>query len=327
MNDTTRKNCELLIQNWRSVKNVFRWDTALINLSCAGVYTTKGLQVDEGKLSHCKDILKSQVGPFSNFKSMARNPLITMMAVSEDGEQTLKRGLEVYGLLKERFWTSTFLPIAAMIIAQMVQPYRYQEIVARTRQMYDKMKAEHPLLTSGEDSALCALLAMSDRSIDALVYDMNACYQLLKPNFFSSNAVQSLSQVLALGEGSPHNKCRKTLDLFNKLKDAGHKYGTNYELSTLGVLALTDVDINQVVAEIIEIDNWLSGQEGFGFFSSITKKQRLMYAGILAQAEHVPSDTLTTAAVNGTVALIVAQQAAMCAAIAASSAAASSASN
>lgn len=327
MNETTRRNCELLIQNWESVKHVFHWDTALINLSCAGVYTAKGLQVDEGNLSRCKEILKGQVGVFSNFKGVARNPLITMMAVSENGEQTLKRGLEVYELLKEKFWTSTYLPIAAMIIAQMVQPYRFQEVVTRTRQMYDKMKAEHPLLTSGEDSTLCALLAMSDRSIDALVYDMNASYQLLKPNFFSSNAVQALSQVLALGEGSSNDKCRRTMELFNKLKEAGYKYGTNYELSTLGVLALADVDVNQVVAEIIEIDTWLSGQKGFGFFSSITKKQRLMYAGILAQAEHVPADTLTTAAVNGTVALIVAQQAAMCAAIAASSAAASSSSN
>ena len=327
MNNATRKNCELLIQNWRSVKNVFPWDTSLINLSCAGVYAAKGLQVDEVMLRQCKQLLINQVGPFSNFKSMSRNPLVTMMAISEDGEQALKRGLEVYRLLKEKFFTSTYLPLAAMIIAQMVEPYRYQEIVARTRQMYDKMKAEHPFLTSGEDSTLCALLAMSDRSIDALVYDMNACYQILKPRFFYANAVQALSQVLALGEDSPNEKCRKTMELFDKLKDRGYKYGTSYELSTLGVLALVDVDINQVVSEIIEIDTWLSGQKGFGFFSSISKKQRLMYAGILAQAEHVPADTLTTAAVNGTVALIVAQQAALCATIAASSAAASSASN
>lgn len=327
MNETTRRNCELLIQNWESVKHVFHWDTALINLSCAGIYTAKGLQVEEGKLSQCRDILKRQVGIFSSFKSIARNPLITMMAVSEDSEQALKRGLEVYDLLKEKFWTSTYLPIVAMIIAQMVEPYRFQEIVARTRQIYDRMKAEHPLLTSGEDSALCALMALSDRSIDALISDMNACYKLLKPNFFSGNAVHSLSQVLALGDGSPTEKCRKTMELFDRLKSAGHKYGTNYELSTLGVLALTDADSNQMAAEIIEIDSWLSGQRGFGFFSSITKKQRLMYAGILAQSEHVPKDTLTTAALNGTVALIVAQQAAMCAAIAASSAAAANASN
>ena len=57
---------------------------------------------------------------------------------------------------------------------------------------------------------------------------------------------------------------------------------------------------------------------------SIGRKQRLMYTGMLVQGEYVKAGSLETAAINGTISMIVAQQAAMCAAVAASTAAAAS---
>ena len=47
-----------------------------------------------------------------------------------------------------------------------------------------------------------------------------------------------------------------------------------------------------------------------------------MYTGMLVQGEYVKTGSLETAAINGTISMIVAQQAAMCAAVAASHAAA-----
>ena len=117
------------------------------------------------------------------------------------------------------------------------------------------------------------------------------------------------------------------MELFEGLKAAGHKYGTDYDLPTLGILAMSGGALDEIIQEIIEIDDWLSQQKGFGFFGAITRKQRLMYAGIVAQRDYLDAETMQTAAINGTISLIVAQQAAMCAAIAASSSAAASASS
>lgn len=170
------------------------------------------------------------------------------------------------------------------------------------------------------------MLALSEKSDRELIYEIEACYQQLKPNFFSSNAVQSLSHVLALGQGTIDDKCGRTMQLFDGLKEAGYKYGTSYELPTLGVLALSDGPKDKMIQEIVEINNWLSEQKGFGFFSSVTAKQRLMYAGIVTQLEYINTNAMQSTAVNSTISLIVAQQAAMCAAIAASTAASVSAS-
>ncbi len=327
MKDTVQRSCEDLIQNRDTVKQVFSWDGGLIHLACAGIYVMKDKKADRAVLEQCRKLLKEKLGIFSNFRGTARSPIAAMLAVSGNPERTLDNGIAVYELLKKDFWGSTYLPLAAMVIAQTAAPSDYQKIACRTREIYKRMKAEHPFLTSGEDSAFCALSALSDRSDDELISDMEACYSRLKPEFFSGNAVQSLSHVLSLCLGAPEEKCSRTMELFNQLKAAGRKYGTEYELPTLGILAMADVPCEQLVQEMLEIDEWLSAQKGFGFFGSISRKQRLMYAGILAQKEYISGETVQTAAVHSAVALVVAQEAAMCAAIAASSAAAAASSS
>lgn len=321
MNERTLARCKNLIKNKETMKSAFAWEDGLTHLACAGIFINKEQTANEEVLIQCKDILKRSTGIFSNFKSTAKPMIIAMLASNENPQLLMERGLKVYNLLKEEFMSSVYLPIAAMIIAQYADEARYAELAQRTRRIYKQMRADHPFLTSGEDSTFCALMALLDKPDEVLLGDAEECYKILKNNFFSSNAVQSLSHVLAMCDGEPENKCQKTMELFQKLKEAGHKYGTSYELPTLGVLAMADGNQDEIAAEMAEIDQWLSEQKGFGFFSSISAKQRLMYAGMIAQQDYINDKMMQSAAVNGVISLIVAQQAAMCAAITASAAA------
>lgn len=321
MNERTLARCKNLIKNKETMKSTFAWEDGLTHLACAGIFINKEQTANEEVLLQCKDILKRNTGIFSNFKSMAKPMIVAMLAANENPQLLMERGLKVYDLLKEEFMSSVYLPIAAMIIAQYADEARYAELAQRTRRIYKQMRADHPFLTSGEDSTFCALMALLDKSDEVLLGDAEECYKILKSNFFSSNAVQSLSHVLAMCDGEPKIKCQRTMELFQKLKEAGHKYGTSYELPTLGVLAMADGNQDEIVAEMAEIDQWLSEQKGFGFFSGISAKQRLMYAGMIAQQDYINDKMMQSAAVNGVISLIVAQQAAMCAAITASAAA------
>lgn len=321
MNERTLARCKNLIKNKETMKSAFAWEDGLTHLACAGIFINKEQTANEEMLLQCKDILKRNTGIFSNFKSTAKPMIVAMLAANENPQLLMERGLKVYDLLKEEFMSSVYLPIAAMIIAQYADEARYAELAQRTRRIYKQMRADHPFLTSGEDSTFCALMALLDKPDEVLLGDAEECYKILKNNFFSSNAVQSLSHVLAMCDGEPENKCQKTMELFQKLKEAGHKYGTSYELPTLGVLAMADGNQDEIAAEMAEIDQWLSEQKGFGFFSSISAKQRLMYAGMIAQQDYINDKMMQSAAINGVISLIVAQQAAMCAAITASAAA------
>ena len=319
--------CGSFIENRDVVKSALPWESQYLYPVCAAVFTDKRRTAEPDRLESCKRLLKAQTGVFSNFRSTAKLAMIAMMAVDGEPERKLTQALQVYDALKGHFWSSPYLPVASMILSDMVEPGQYGEIAARTRRIYELMKNEHPFLTSGEDSVFAAMLALSDRTDEQIVEEAEHCYRLLKPEFFSGNAVQSLSHVLALRDGWAEDKCSAAMELFDSLKAKGRKYGTGYELATLGVLATLPADHDAVIDDIIETDDFLSGQKGYGFFG-IGAKQRLMHAGMIVTSDYLgESGAMQTAALGGTISLIAAQQAAMCAAIAASSAAATANAN
>ena len=321
--------CENFINNRNAIKSTFGWENNYLYPVCAVVFTDKRKTVDAEQMKHCRDILKEKTELFSNFRGNGKLAMISMLAVDSNPERKLEQSLRVYDMLKEYFFSSQYLPVASMAIANLVEESRYDEIAVRTRKIYNRMKKEHPFLTSSEDSVFAALLAVSSLTEEQVVQETENCYELLKKEFFSGNAVQSLSHVLALGEGTPEEKCCKTIEMYRKLKEKGYKYGTGYELATLGILALLPEEPELVMQDVMEVDDYLSKEKGYGFFG-IGKKQRLMHAGMLVVSDYMESENnlvMNSAAIGGTISLIAAQQAAMCAAIAASSAAAASSSS
>ncbi|MBO5339774.1 MAG: DUF4003 domain-containing protein [Oscillospiraceae bacterium] len=327
MRTSLQSLCNSFIESRDTIKETFFWGSSYIYPVAAAVFVDKRVTADRERLEMCGDILKENTGFFSNFRNYVKLPMISMMAVSSDPEEKLKKALAVYELLKQHFFSSTYLPLASMTISDYIEPVHYEVVARRTRRIYDLMKQEHPFLTSGEDSVFAALLALSNASDEVIVQNTEECFDILKPQFFSSNAVQSLSHVLALCEGDTEMKCNRAMKLFYKLKDQGYKYGTGYELATLGVLAMLPADLDTIADDIVQVAEFLASQRGYGMLG-MTKRQRLMHAGLIVTSDYLDQNTsMQAAAVSSTISLIIAQQTAMCAAIAASAAASNSANN
>lgn len=327
MKESLMNMCDSLAENRRTIKLAFPLENSYIYPVCAEVFTEKNLSADIDSLEECRRILKEQTGFFSNFRGIIKAVVISMMAADPNPEEKLRRALAVYSLLKERFMTSQYLPVASMAISSLAPESRYEELAVRTRKIYEAMKAEHPFLTNSQDSIYAALLALSDRTDEELISETERCYNILNGEFFSSDAVQSLSHILAFLDGSPEEKCRRTLSLYKQLKEHGCRYGTNFELPTLGVAAMVPCSVEEIASDIAQANEYLSGKKGFGFFS-IGGKQRLMHAAMTATANLVKREDMAAKAAEtgGIVALIAAQEAAICAAVAASAAAASASS-
>ena len=327
MRSTLAGLCSKFIENRDIVKSAFIWDSSYMYPICAAIITDKGMRADPERLRNCRDLLKEQTGAFSNFRSTAKLPMIAMMSVDTHPAVKLANARDVYEHLKEHFWGSQYLPVASMVISDVVDPGYYKAMAAHTRHIYELLKNKHPFLTSAEDSVFSALLAVSKKTDERIVDETEKCYTLLKPHFFSVNAVQSLSHALALCEGPAEEKCAATLEMFDKLRARGYKYGTEYELATLGVLAMLPADREAVIQDVIEVDDYLATQKGYGLFG-LGRKQRLMHAGMIVTSDYMKGNsTMHSAAAHSTLALIAAQQAAVCAAIAASAAAAASSGN
>ena len=65
-----------------------------------------------------------------------------MLAVDNNSERKMEKALEMYKLLKEQFYSSSYLPLTAMILADLAEEGDYQRIADKTRQIYELMKKE-----------------------------------------------------------------------------------------------------------------------------------------------------------------------------------------
>ena len=330
-----QKECELFAENLKVMQKTFRLDGTMMHMCCALMYAAAGRVADPDQLVQCRKLIRSREGVISPFRGYAEAAEVCRLVLSGNPERMLENSLAVYQLLKKELKAGRYLPLASMTIAQMAEPHEYERVVQRTRAIYKRMKQEHRILTGPEDSTFCALMALSDRPDEALIKDMESCYVLLKPQFFSANQVQFLSSILALYTEAPEEKCRRVMELFAAFRTAGRRYGTSHELATLGIAAMLYEDMQEAAEEIISIDTQLKS----GIFPMTQgKKYRLMFAALLASCARtagirdfsgedtagsggLPEEVIRQAMeVNTALSIIIAQQVAMMAVIASTAA-------
>ncbi len=265
---------------------------------CAGMAAGQDRPWDAGRLYACRDLIQEETGLFSNFRGAGHLAVITLLA------------------LRTRFYASQYLPLAALLLADWARGRDLDGVAARAEEIYRRMKREHPFLTGAEDSVFAVLLALSPDTEQAVVDQVEACYDALKHPFGTGQYTQALSHVLALGEGSAQEKRDKVLGVYQGLKAAGRKYGAGYELGTLGSLALLPAPVEELTADVLEVDEFLSHQKGYRGILGLPKNQRLMHSAMLVSGDYVDqrkTSVMGAAAVSGTVAMIAAQEMALCA--------------
>ncbi len=329
MNDLLKQRCGLFVKNRDIMKENFKWENSMMFPLCASIYTERGLEMKPDKMKLCKEIIKRNTGIFSSFKGIPFMALVTLLSLEDNPESKFTEVLKIYDILRNEFHSSSYLPLSAFVISYISETDDYVRVTQKAKDIYMKMKNEHPFLTSSEDCGYAVLTALSNFEPDEAIDEMEKCYDILKDKFFSANAVQSLSHILALGEESSIDKCNKAINIFNQLKERNCKFGTGVELSVLGLLAIAAENIDETIDEIVEVNEYLASIKGFGAFG-IGKTQRIMYSAILVSQENkkqFSEHAMNIAAVNSITNLIIAQQAAMTAVIASSAAASSANSN
>ena len=340
MKESLQRLCERFITNRDLIRKVLKTESAYIYPVCANIFCSGGRDANEEQLLACKQVLKEKTGPFSNFRGNLRAPVVSMLAAGGSPEARMDRALANYDMLKNEFTASQYLALAAFLLTDLGNAGSSPDIARRGKDLYRRMKREHPFLTASEDSVFAVFMAFSEKSDDELIQDMESCYGLLRRLFPASNCLQSVSHVLCLGPGSPEMKVSRLSELYGAIRAAGGKYGKYYELSTLAALSLLEEEIPAMAADVMEADAYLAEQKGYGAFG-LDRKARLMHAAMLVSDDilcrrqmspvanpSVEAQAAASAAAGvplaGTLALVVAQQAAMCAVMASTAATAAS---
>lgn len=148
-------------------------------------------------------------------------------------------------------------------------------------------------------------LAFSDKTDDALIEDMEACYKALKTKFSSSGDAQTAAQILAVAEGSPEEKAQRVIDLYNALQESDVEYGRFRELAPLAAFSSIDSTTQNLVEEIKEVDAFLKTQKGYG---SGKEKERAMHAVMIVSDQYECNNQVNSTVVTTTLEMLIDEQ-------------------
>ena len=318
MNELVRERSDILINNKEVLAKNFKWSYGVMHIASALVYTSAGQNIDVERLDEAKKYLDKHAGVFSSFKASAMPMVVSKMALSADPAQYFNDLKSVFDRLSKKMIMSDggYIIQGAINILDADRLYDADAIIEKFHDFYKKMNKLHPFITGSEDIAFGILLAMTDRSVDDIINEIETSYAYLRKTIgmkAGNNEIQGLSMVLALMEGTPEEKCDKAIHLFNEFLARKVKYGNEYnELASLGILIDLDVDDTTLVDEILETEEYLSKVKGFGSWT-LNKKQRLMFAAMLVGDCHESKNSTyaATSTVNSSVAAIIAEEVAL----------------
>ena len=221
--------------------------------------------------------------------------------------------IDVYKRLQSgKIFGSSYRVLAATTICDAKRANDVERIVEKTEAILKGMKASHPFLTSDEDTGFAVLLAMTDKSVEQILTELEESFIEFKVDFvLHDNAAYSLAQVLTTFEGDSKEKSKKAVELFEAFKDAGYSYGKDYELPSLGILVNLGKETGDEVVESFK------GKKGFGIFE-MTPQIKLMLGTMIVGTVYGENQPAANASVtSGAISILIAQQVMMVALIAA----------
>lgn len=306
--------CDLFAENFLTLQKNFKWDDTLMHHLGALYYTDADLAVDVDAIKDAKEIIKKNTGAFSAFRETTFMAHAVMLSLEQDPKELFNRSFDIYGDLKKAgFYGSPYLTLAAASIAKKSDLTDTGPVVLRAKEFYDAMKRKHRFLTSADDYGYTAMLSLSGLPVEGAIREMETCYEYLKKDFGSGNALQSLTHVLTLGEETAEAKCSRAKKLYECLLEKGCKLSKYDQLASLGILVLITENVDKITDDIKDAYEVLLEKKGFGKWS-VTKHQRTMYAAALAASDYIKGcsrNTMDMTLASSITSIVMAQQTAM----------------
>ena len=124
--------CDLLSSNSQVLKKNFKWDSEYMAYATAVMFTAANREVDVATLKECESILKHKAGVFSDFRGIAKLPILCKMAMSSDPEAYLNRVMEIHSYIEQgKFTGNNYRIVAASIIAKVTRDHMMIELAKK----------------------------------------------------------------------------------------------------------------------------------------------------------------------------------------------------
>lgn len=258
---------------------------------CANVMCTADTEFDLSKFKNSMALIKENNKMLSSFRSTIRPLIASWLSISDDPKGEMERCIACYDLLRKYFTNSEHLALMAVLLQRITDKNTAESYIKRSRQIYDRMKKEHRILTTKEDVAFAVMLAFSEKTDDELIEDMEASYKLLKHSA-DKNSIQTVSHVLAMANGKPEDKCAKFMELYDSMLKKGRKYGKHYELAMLAALAMTKFGSAEILGDISDVEAFLAEHNSIADLSEFGKSEPISHAFMLLTTAYASDENV-----------------------------------
>ncbi len=279
MNATLQHRCDLLIENYRIMSERGTFGSSYELLAAAGLYMAADSVADPERLTAARNIIKSSVGIFSDFRGVMEYVLRAKMAMTEDPQGYFDTLRAVYDLIKNGVFATSFDVIAAMILTDS-RSADYTTLAENMKAIYKQMQKTHKFLTSEADRPFAALMATSGKHPEAVAARAEAIFQSLKGRLrVGMDTRQTIANILALYDRPDEEMCERICSLNTLLRNARRSFGTDSYASILGILADTDLSAEELATRLFDAEDYLRNSKPFkGLFGASTGSRRMMAA-------------------------------------------------
>lgn len=300
MENELKQLCEKFISNKVDMKENFKWQNRDIINVCAFLFTSLDKKIDSEKILNAKNIFKENVGIFSNLRGNCRNQIICLLSLSDNPTKKIQVILNMYKHLKKYFPGTEYIVLASALLCDVITVDKYDEVFTRAKGIYKLMKKEHRFLTSSEDIVMCLLLSLVDKDDQKIIEETEMYFSILKPTFKSNNSRQSLAHIMTLQNADMNKSCEKASDIFNGLKEKKIKFGETFELPSLALLVYNDFEVDKILSDFIEVDNYLKNLKEYSWVS-VSSKVRYTHVCMLLSKYYGLNDSTSATVINTSV--------------------------
>ena len=306
MESKLQERCELFDQNNNLLLKKYwaRMDSIVAIASI--LFTDSGKLADIDELEEAKAIIKDKFGIFSNTRSYLQLPLMSNMVISGKKEEYIDDVNDIYKKMVDgKLFHSEFELLAAMVLYEEKDNVNVDEVIEKVKTVYKKMRSNHPILTDRCDMASATMLALKGGDEDALLDEMEKCYDYIKPRLgvLSGEEAQTMAAILAIIDEPVENKCSKAIEIIEEMRRRKMPIKHRMNSPIVGGLVAIDKPVNEIVDELEEIYRWLKGKKGFGAFN-LGREGRVTYAMMLSLGHNASSSNISASVAKSTLVTI-----------------------
>ena len=294
MRELLVEKSKLLAENTAYIRKTYKFDYAVLQNVAAMTLTLKGIKAEDSDYVKAVNAIKQRTGLLSDLNNYFRLPLAAKMLYGNEPLKYLENVIDTSKLTNAGIFASVPKATEAMIISEYIESRNIPGIVERANELYLGMKNNSVLRTDSRMLNDAAFLTIASADSGATLENLERIYAGLVNYFPRKKNALEIASIILLSDAFSDVGCEQVISVCKELDKAGWGLGKGREAIVAGAFAGLNFQPWDVVHDVIEVEQFLSGVKGYGNLVFGSKRRR-SFATLLVLSAYEEEQNLSVA--------------------------------